>query len=332
MTIDVSRSKSMRRNPSRFGPYITLLRTALPVLAVAVTLCGNSRASASESQDRGFPAAGTTASNYDQIKQELVSTLAGCGSAPSNPDFVAPKITKFPRNPGEFYPDVARVQGEQAVIMVSLLVDSLGNVRFLHVLQAFPTQPDPALVAAAMQLVRGYAVTPAWLNGEPISYWTAVPVRFILQDAGGPMGSLLRQKAWLAMLDKANAGDVQSIVNSAYVAELVGGETGLSREGELSLIIDSALHGADYARMDLYRMLSVCSRASVVEPWVSADAKAGSLQAEMTLAQITWARMLARNSEASQAETLSGLLHNVADGTDPFFRLWAAGVLATEPG
>lgn len=113
--------------------------------------------------------------------------------------------------------------------------------------------------------------------------------------------------------------DVQSIVNSAYVAELVGGETGLSREGELSLIIDSALHGAGFARMDFYRMLSVCSRASVVEPWVSADAKAGSLQAEMTLAQITWARMLARNSEASQAETLSGLLHNVSDGTDPFF-------------
>jgi hypothetical protein len=52
----------------------------------------------------------------------------------------------------------------------------------------------------------------------------------------------------------------------------------------------------------------------------------------MTLAQITWARALASGSEASQAETIRDLLHTVADGADPFYRLWVAGVLATEPG
>lgn len=175
-------------------------------------------------------------------------------------------------------------------------------------------------------------MTPASLNGEPISTWIGMPVKFILQGVGGPMGSLLRQDAWLAMLDKANAGDVQSIEASGYVAGLVGGETGLSSNARLSLIVDSALQGADFARMQLYRALSVCSQESVVEPWVSADAKAGSLQAEMTLAQILWTEMLSSGSDASQTAKLSELLHTVAGGADPFYRLWAAEVLATEPG
>lgn len=328
MTIETNRSQSTPEGPLPLACYIALLRMSLAVLAVIAVSWGNARASESQPQYHGFSAT----ANYDRIKQGIMSALIGCVSKERNAEFVAPKIIKIKRAASEFYPTEARMRGEQAVITISFLDDSLGNIRFLHVDQALPMKPDPQLIAAAIQVVRSYALTPASLNGEPISYWTGIPVKFILQDVGGPMGSLLKQDAWLAMLDKANAGDVQSIVDSGYVAEMVSGETGLSRNGELSLIVDSALHGADFARMQLYDLLSVCSQEAVVEPWVSADAKAGSLQAEMTLAQITWAKALASGSEASQVEKITDLLRTVAEGTDPFYRLWAAGVLATEPG
>ena len=69
---------------------------------------------------------------------------------------------------------------------------------------------------------------------------------------------------------------MQSIVAAGYVAELVGGEAGLSKHEELSLLVDGALRGADFARMQLYRRLSECSRGSTVEPWVM-SASASSL-------------------------------------------------------
>lgn len=332
MSIAITRGQSAPENPPPLGSYVTLLRTMLALLAVIAVSWGDARASESQPQYRGFSATGATGANYDRIKQEIMSTLVGCGSTERNADFVAPKIKRRAKNPGEFYPTEARMRGEQAVITLSFLDDSLGNIRFIHVKQSFPVNPDPALIAAAIQLARAYVVTPASLNGEPIPYWTGMPVKFILQGVGGPMGSLLRQDAWLAMLDKANAGDVQSIVDSGYVAEMVSGETGLSRNAEMSLVVDSALHGADFARMQLYGALSPCSQEAIVEPWVSADAKTGSIQAQMTLAQITWARALARGSEASQTDKTRDLLHAVADGAEPFYRLWAAGVLATEPG
>jgi hypothetical protein len=328
MTIELHRNRPALEYPLPAGSYLTLLRRVLAVLALGAASWGIASAGEPQPQYHGFTPAGAAAANFGQAKQELLSALSDC----RRPGFIGPRVVRSPRNIDEFYPTEAQHQGEQAVVVISFLDDSLGNLRFPHVGRTFPIKAPPALVAAAIKLMRGYAVTPSSLNGEPISSWGVFPIRFILRDVGGPMGSLLNQDAWLAMLDKANAGDVPSILYSGYVAEIVPTETGLSGPATWSLIIDSALQGADFARMQLYDLLSACSRESVVEPWVAADAKAGSLQAEMNLAQTMWAGMLAKRGEVNQTENLSELLHTVAGGADPFYRLWAAGVLATEPG
>ena len=267
----------------------------------------------------------------EQAKQAILTALKDC-HVPQRSHFILPKVEKRPRNPGEFYPLEARQKGEQAVLNMSSLEDSLGNLRFLHVRQAFPLKPDAELIDVATHLAQSFVFAPASLNGSPVAYWTQIPVWFILTDVGGPTGSLLNQDRWLALLDKANTGDVPSIELSGYVVELVGHEAGLTEPEALSLLVDSALDGADYARMQLYRDLTACSSGSLVDAWVSADAQAGSAEAELTLAQTLYTKMLSSGSDAGQTAKISELLHRVADSPDKFYQLWAAGVLATEPG
>jgi len=242
-----------------------------------------------------------------------------------NAEEAAPRVLRYAKNLGAAYPIEARAQGRQGVLQVRLLVDALGNSRFAHVVYSFPTQPGQDLEDAAIKVAaHEIAIAPARSGGRTLATWVDVPVRFILQETDGPMGSLLDQKKWDKLRSKALEGDLGSIQEAAYVAGLVPGESGLSEQMAANLTVQSAASGEESARWTLIHQLSACAHASLVSPWVFADASTGSPQAQM------WFAALLMDSGTNVAKTRE-LLGQLTRASDPFWRLWSAGILATSP-
>jgi TonB family protein len=73
------------------------------------------------------------------------------------------------------YPELARMEGVQGVVMVMALVCVSGQVIETSVIKSIPLLDD-----AAQQAVRHWIFLPAKAGGEPVAVWVGVPVQFSL--------------------------------------------------------------------------------------------------------------------------------------------------------
>ena len=300
-------------------------------LAVAFLQAAAWAAASSAPGTQGTATAPTAPPHFEADKQLLSKALQQCAAsfAKSNangPQIQPPKVISKPTVIDELYPNTERVLNHQAVLRVSFLIDPVGNLRFPHIAFALPFTPGEAFTEAAIRLARGYAFSPPVLNGRPIASWDGLPVRFVIDLRSGPMGRMLNKDEWERLLRKARVGDFQSIRAAAYVVELLRSDSGLSETAVQELLVESALLGDDFARLDLVQRLSGCSEGALVDQWIFADANAGSLEAEFQ-----WADSLIGSSDSAVTSKASELLHKLAASPDAFMRLWAAGFLATTP-
>jgi protein TonB len=74
------------------------------------------------------------------------------------------------------YPDAARREGTQGVVVLAALVCEHGRVVATRVIESIP-----ALDAAATDAVRQWVFQPAMIQGVTIAAWTRAPVRFTIR-------------------------------------------------------------------------------------------------------------------------------------------------------
>jgi hypothetical protein len=270
----------------------------------------------------------------DQDKQLLTAALRQCGFQfglgpryqANGLDIQAAKVLSAPTQIDDYYPLKERVVGRQAVLRVAFLLDPLGNLRFPHLAFALPFHPDQDFVDEAIRLVRRYVFSPYKLNGRAVGTFTAMPVKFVLDVGSGPLGKMLNQNEWAKLLKKAKAGDFESLRAAAYVGELIRSDASLDESAVQDLLVASALRGDDFARLALVWRLSACSKGSLVDRWIFADANAGSLKAKLR-----WADLLMGGADPQYFGKAKELLESLASSSGSFMRLWAAGLLATAP-
>ena len=127
-------------------------------------------------------------------------------------------------------------------------------------------------------------------------------------------------------MGKANAGDLVAIRSAAYIARFILGETGLDETGTYSLLIESALQGDAFARMEVVQALEGCRDFTLVQNWISAAASDGV--AEFMLWE---ADDLIQSGDATSVAKAATVLRKAATVSDSFIRLWIAGLVATHP-
>lgn len=305
------------------GPWASLMLLSLCVPAAF----GDERqgAPAPESSTR----AADPSARLDTFDKKVLDTLMECelpvlAGAGDRWTELRPKLIHIHLDSTD-YPFVGL--GNQAVIMLAFLVDANGNVRFAHLDYAFPIKPAAAFIDASMRVLRRASYQPVQMGGHPTAAWTGVRFKYVINESdGGPMGALLDQRKWDKVLGLANAGDVNAIEMSAYVAELVRSESGLSEFGALSLLAESAQNGEQFARMDLARRLSACQRGSLADEWITMSAARGLEEAQLWVVS-----RLLRSADSEYLPKVGDILRQVAQSNEPFYRLWAAGLLATAP-
>lgn len=263
--------------------------------------------------------------SVDRAKDILLLALGDCTSdklhAQRHRIELPQRLSGPTINSSEYPPDQLQ-QGHQAVLLIYFLVDSLGNARFPHASYALPLDPDSSFLEAAIGLVRRNTYSPLKVDDGARASWVRYPVKFVLEEARGPMGRLLDEASWDALLKKAHDGDVIATKQVVYIAHLLGTMQGLDEP----LLVESALHGEDSARFQILKTLSACARDSVADQWIFEDANAGSSEA-----RIWWADLLIKSNDPEFLPKARDLLEQVATSNDAFMRLWAAGILATSP-
>ena len=84
-------------------------------------------------------------------------------------------------NPPPKYPEAARRNGEQGVVLIRVLVDAEGRPGQVSLKQS---SGFPLLDAAALEAVRQWTFEPARAGGLPVASRVDLPVRFALRPAG----------------------------------------------------------------------------------------------------------------------------------------------------
>jgi len=106
----------------------------------------------------------------------LVLALVEGGSTVCLADSQA-KIDHNYRSPPLAYPDAAQLNGEQGDVLVNIQVGSSGYPNRIRVTQS---SGFPDLDNAAVQNAANWRYTPATENGDTVTSWTTVDVRFVL--------------------------------------------------------------------------------------------------------------------------------------------------------
>lgn len=75
------------------------------------------------------------------------------------------------------YPDIARAQAIEGVVVIAALVDEKGRVFGAEVVQSVHKSIDKA----ALEAVKKWAFVPAKQDGEPIMKMVHIPIRFELE-------------------------------------------------------------------------------------------------------------------------------------------------------
>ncbi len=100
------------------------------------------------------------------------------GDSISNMQVTAEATPLYKKNSPPRYPKVARKRGYQGTVLLSVLVDEIGQVANLFV---FTSSGFMALDNAAIKAVKHWAFEPGTKGGQPTQMWVKIPVRFELK-------------------------------------------------------------------------------------------------------------------------------------------------------
>jgi protein TonB len=75
------------------------------------------------------------------------------------------------------YPEAARATGQEARVVLKVVVEKTGRVGRIQVLKG-----EEPFIAAAIAAVKTWKFTPAMLDGQPIAIFLTVPVKFSLRE------------------------------------------------------------------------------------------------------------------------------------------------------
>jgi hypothetical protein len=230
--------------------------------------------------------------------------------------------------PTGHFPRSELMEGHQALLVLSYLIDELGNPRFVHVAREVAASiNDNSFDQRAVSMMRRAVFDPAIRAGVPVAEWNDLKVAFIIQEQGR-MGSVLSEDKLTEYVIKARAGDLRSQTVVAYLHSIAPLVVGISEGERRQYVAAAAAVGERSALADVTRLLGspACKPSPEVEGYLYRSAMAGRSDIEMLHA----ARMLERGNIDGHPEVLP-MLRGAANADDAFIRMWAAGILATAP-
>jgi periplasmic protein TonB len=140
--------------------------TAVAAIAVAVGGRGNGT---------GTAVGGPIAPSEDDSAAPVEVKAAGGG--PVNLPEEADPPEPDENNPAPEYPETARTTGQEARVVLKVVVEKTGTVGRIQVLKG-----EEPFVAAAIAAVKGWRFTPAMFEGQPIAVFITIPVKFSLRE------------------------------------------------------------------------------------------------------------------------------------------------------
>jgi TonB family protein len=90
------------------------------------------------------------------------------------------QATKLVHQANPVYPERARAQGVQGIVLLEAVISKEGTIRAIRVVNKLA---DPELVDAAVEAVKNWRYEPTLLNGQPIEVVTTITVNFRLSSS-----------------------------------------------------------------------------------------------------------------------------------------------------
>ena len=263
---------------------------------------------------------------FVEMRNLLSSTLEDCATKRRS-TFQRPPSPLVVAKPGSYYPSLMQSMGNQAIVLLEMLIDSAGNPRFVHAARVLSNREDAAFTDAAVSWAHASTWSPGLSGGEPASGWMQMKLKFILYGSG-PMGNILSESALREEIDKAAKGDAKAIAIVSYLHSVAASEVALTTAEQYDYLATSALNGERAAALRVAQLLSspACIKPPLVLTMLTRQAMSGYSAAEMVLAG-----ELMEANDPSTYERIAPLLHGAANSLDPFTALWATGLLATAP-
>jgi hypothetical protein len=248
----------------------------------------------------------------------------GAGGAAND---TAAARTATPKDPSDYYPTASMMQGDQAIVLLELLIDEYGNPRFAHVARSLPTSPKSLFAEQAIRMVHDSRWAAARRAGHAVASWKKIKFNFTI-PTDGKLGNIIDEHKLAKFMKDAANGDQNSIGVVSYVNSIAGTEVVLSAEQQSRYLAYSAMAGERSAALRVAQLLSnpLCTRPPIVEELLRRQATRGFSAGEMILA----AQLMRGNDPTANAE-IATLLHGAANSIDSFIQLWATGLLATAP-
>ncbi|MCD6326333.1 energy transducer TonB [bacterium] len=78
------------------------------------------------------------------------------------------------------YPEMARLMGAQAKIILRLVIDEVGDVRSVQVIYSSAPKFRSAFEQSAIKAAKQYKYKPAIVDGKPVPCWAKVIIKFKL--------------------------------------------------------------------------------------------------------------------------------------------------------
>lgn len=141
---------------------------ATPVAAIAVAVGGTG-----DGTGAAVGGAATPSDDDSPAPVEVKAAASGPVNLPEEADPPEPDEN----NAAPEYPEVARTTGQEARVVLKVVVEKDGSVGRVQVLKG-----EEPFVAAAIAAVKGWRFSPAQLDGQPIAVFLTIPVKFSLRE------------------------------------------------------------------------------------------------------------------------------------------------------
>lgn len=310
-------------------------------IVVAILMCWANASSLSAPAEENPAAPASVAGSPDsgaapvELVDLLASSLEQCTGQRSRLSAEAgqkkmsfePALTTKIANPAQYYPNEELRKGQQAIVLLEMLIDATGNARFVQVLRAMPVNPQLAFAQGAIAMIRDMRFKAALQDGQPVSSWKYIKVKFIL-SGDGPMGNILSEEKVRAFITAARKGDFKAKAVVFYLYSVAYPEVPVSQVEADHYLAEVALAGSRTAELQVAQRLSPagCTKPPRVQELLRQQAWAGFSAAELMLAT-----ELLEAGNAASYHDIRILLHGAANSKSPAVELWATGILATSP-